>query len=73
MVNFFRSVTDFFASIWTLLSNLLSSMFQAIQIVTQVPVAGVTLIPFVPAVLGTCITIVLAVGIVKLILGWGNS
>lgn len=73
MVNFFRSVSDFFTSIWSLISNFCSSMFQAIQIITEIPSSAFRLIPFVPAVIGSCITIVVAVGVIKLVLGWGNS
>lgn len=48
-------------------------MFQAIQIITEIPSSAFRLIPFVPAVIGSCITIVVAVGVIKLVLGWGNS
>lgn len=73
MTNFFRSITDFFTSVWSLISNFCVSMFQALLLVAEVPSSAFRLIPFVPAVIGSSIAIVVAVGAVKLILGWGNQ
>lgn len=73
MVNFFRSITDFLTSIWTMISNFCVSMFNALVLIAEVPSSAFRLIPFVPAVIGSSIAIVIAVASVKLVLGWGNQ
>lgn len=53
--------------------NLVTGLTNAILIVTSATSLPLKLLAFVPSFIGASITIVLAVGIVKLILGWGNS
>lgn len=73
MLNFFDMIADFFTSIWQMIINLISSMTNAVLIISSACSLPVQLLAFVPGIVGASITIVFAVGIVKLILGWGNS
>ena len=47
--------------------------FNALVLIAEVPSSAFRLIPFVPAVIGSSIAIVIAVASVKLVLGWGNQ
>lgn len=73
MLNFFGSIVDFFQSIWSFLTNLVSSLLTALTLLQQLPLFTTSLLGLVPGVLGSCIAVVVAIGIVKLIVGWGNQ
>ena len=73
MLNFFDAIVSFFNAIWQFLSNLVSSTLLAIQVISLSLAIPVWLVGFVPAVIGSCIVVVAAIGVIKLILGWGNS
>ena len=53
--------------------NLVSGLVNALVIVTSSIQLPIQLLLYVPSFIGASITVVLAVGIVKLIIGWGNS
>ena len=73
MTNFFNAIGDFFSQLFAFIHNIVGSMLNALAFVLYLPSFTAVLIGFVPAVLGASITAVLAVGVVKLVLGWGNS
>ena len=73
MLNFFDSIVDFFASIWQMVINLVTGLINALVIVSSAVSLPPQLLLYVPSFIGASITIVLGVGITKLILGWGNS
>lgn len=73
MFKFFDSLMDFIFTIWNLVVNTISSLINAIVVVTQATTVPLRLISYVPAVIGASITLVVAIGVIKLVLGWGNS
>lgn len=73
MLQFFESITDFLASAWQMITNFFSSLITAIDIVSQAALMPPMLLAYVPAFIGSCIAMVLAVGVIKLIVGWGNK
>lgn len=73
MFSFFDTIIDFFDTIWQFLTNIITGMINAIVIVTQATAIPLQLLVYVPSFIFTSITIVLAIGVVKLIVGWGNQ
>ena len=73
MFKFFDSLMDFIFTLWNLVVNTISSLINAIVVVTQATTVPLQLISYVPAVIGASITLVVAIGVIKLVLGWGNS
>ena len=73
MFNFFTSITDTLSTIWQFIMNMLTGTVMMFQVVIGSFTVPVTLAYLVPSVLGVSVMIVASVGIVKLILGWGNS
>lgn len=72
-MNFFNAILDFFTNIYSFLSNMISSLLNASMLISYLPTFMVTLTGFVPSVIGASVTAVLAIGVIKLILGWGNA
>lgn len=73
MLQFFESISDFLATAWEMVSNFFSSLVTAIVIVSKAAATPVLLIPYVPGIIGSCILIVVSVGVIKLLVGWGNK
>lgn len=73
MFNFFDTIVDFFDTIWQFITNFITGLINAIVIVTQATSIPLQLLVYVPSFIFTSITIVLAIGVVKLIVGWGNQ
>ena len=73
MLNFFDMIADFFANIWQMLINIVTSLTNAIIIVSSATSLPVQLLAFVPSFIGASVSIVFAIGVTKLIIGWGNS
>lgn len=73
MFNFFTSFWDALSTLWQMLMN----FFSGIIVMFQVVIASLSLpqyfIMLVPSFIGASVLIVLSIGVVKLILGWGNS
>lgn len=53
--------------------NLVTGLINALVIVSSAVSLPTQLLLYVPSFIGASITIVLGIGITKLILGWGNS
>lgn len=72
-MNFFNSIIDFIEKAWQFLLNLINSLLTATSIISYLPSFSVTLAGFVPPFIGSCILAVVAIGVIKLIVGWGNG
>lgn len=73
MLQFFESIADFLSSAWQMVTNFFSSLITAIDIVSKAALMPPMLLAYVPAFIGSCIAMVLAVGVIKLLVGWGNK
>lgn len=73
MLNFFDMIADFFSSVWQMIINIVTGLVNALLIVASSLAVPVGLLPYVPSFIAASITIVLGVGVVKLIIGWGNN
>lgn len=76
MFSFFESVIQFFQFISQFLENIIVNTISFVQFLLFLPQSSIMLTGspgLVPAVLSISIIIVCAVGVIKLILGWGNS
>lgn len=56
-----------------MLINLVTGLINAIMIVTSAAGLPIQLLPLVPSFIGASVSIVMAIGITKLIIGWGNN
>jgi len=72
-MNFFKAIAEALEMIGMFLTNVLGSLLNATLLIANLPSFTATLIGQVPAIIGASISIVLAIGVVKLVLGWGNS
>lgn len=73
MLDFFEWLVDFFQSIGEFVTNLFNSFVTAIGILSQASSFPLQLVKFVPGIIGSCIIMVTAVAVIKLVLGWGNK
>jgi hypothetical protein len=73
MKNFFSTLIESINMILLFIGNMVNSLLNATSLIANLPGFCATLIGQVPAIIGASITIVLAIGVVKLVLGWGNS
>lgn len=73
MSNFFKAIAEGLTMIVQFITNTVSSLLNATLLIANLPSFTSTLIGQVPAIIGASISIVLAIGVVKLVLGWGNS
>lgn len=72
-MNFFKAIAEALDMIGMFLTNIVSSLLNATLLIANLPSFTAILIGQVPAIIGASISIVLAIGVVKLVLGWGNS
>lgn len=72
-MTFFETIINFFTALFDIIDNVLTSTIFALNIVTQSVSSVLTLNVFLPAILGSCVMVVIAIGVIKLILGWGNG
>lgn len=73
MKEFFNAVIDFFDMIWNFLSNLVSGLVTAFSVLSSALTLPPVLVGFVPGIIGTSILVVGSIGVIKLIVGWGNK
>lgn len=73
MSNFFSAIVEGLHMLVLFVGNMVGSLLNATMLIANSPAFTATLLGQVPAVIGASISMVLAIGIVKLILGWGNS
>lgn len=73
MQNFFDNLIEFFQIFLDFISNLVSGVVTLLTILIQAVVIPPFLVGYVPGIIGTCIVSVMAIGVAKLIAGWGNK
>ena len=73
MKAFFESISGFFSMVGSMITNWATSLFTGLEILFSVQTIPGLITPIVPAIVGSCIWIVFGIGIVKLLLGWGNK
>lgn len=73
MLDFFDSVINFFDLLWQFISNMISGIITLLQILVNMVSLPTKLLNWVPGVIGSSILIVAAIGVAKLIAGWGNK
>lgn len=72
-MNFFESILNFFATIWQFIENIIVNTIALIRFVLTMPDILNILNGVLPGILNTCVLLVVAIGTIELILGWGNS
>lgn len=73
MFKFFGFLENLFNTLWELITNLVTGLINAVIIVQQSVSLPLSILPYVPSFIFTSISIVVAIGIIKLIIGWGNQ
>lgn len=73
MLNFFDMIADFFSFLLQFILNIISGTINAIQIVSSALSVPFQLTGLVSGIIGASIFLVVGLGVVKLLLGWGNS
>lgn len=73
MFDFFTWIIDFFEKIFMLISNFIDSLLQLGLILQQAVLIPPLLLGFVPGLIGASIGAVASIGVIKLLLGWGNN
>lgn len=73
MFNFFDWITNFFENAWSIISNHFNNLILVLNTVYHIQTIPSFFIGLLPGFLYTFFVIIVAVGVVKLLLGWGNS
>lgn len=71
--NFFDTIVNFFTLLWDMINNTISSIINLIAVVNTGVTIPLKLVSVVPGFIGSSILLVVGIGILKLLLGWGNS
>ena len=69
MFDFFDQVIGFIESIWQFFLNSINSLIMAVETLARAVYLPLELIAYVPAILGSAITLVVSLSIVKFIVG----
>lgn len=69
MFAFFDTIISVISSLWTMLLNVWDNFFTFIEIIIAALALPPTLGTFMPPIIGASVTVVAAVGIIKLIVG----
>lgn len=72
-MDFFDWIVNFFETIYSLVVNLVNSIFTLLGVVYSSLNLPAFILPVVPPIIGASISAVLGIGIAKLIVGWGNK
>lgn len=59
--------------VWNFVSNMISGLITAISVLLSAVTLPPMLVGFVPSVISTSILVVGSIGVIKLIVGWGNK
>lgn len=73
MFKFFSFLEEVITTLWDLITNVVTGIVNAYFIIQNSVSLPIAILPYVPSFVFTSITIVVAVGVIKLIIGWGNS
>lgn len=69
MLDFFGKIVDMISRFWDILVNVIKSLALSVVVISQSSGAAAGLIPYLPTILASSLSIVIAVSIVKLITG----
>lgn len=69
MFDFFDKILGFIESAWQFVINIINSLVIALETLTQSVTLPLKLVAYVPGILGSAITIVVSLAIVKFIVG----
>lgn len=69
MFKFFDIIVDFFQRIFSFISNIVLALGTALTMIKSSVTLPLGLVGYVPAILGSCIVVVVAVAVVKFIIG----
>lgn len=69
MAGFFGDLLGYIEIAFEFLLSLIESLLMAVTFITSSSVFNVAIVGLVPPIIGTCVTIVIAIGIAKFILG----
>lgn len=73
MLDFFDWIVAFFENIGQIVYNSIENLIHMFGVLVSIQWVPSMLGPYVPTFLATCVITVTAIGVIKLILGWGNS
>lgn len=73
MIAFLETIVNFISTVFQWFVNTLESLFMMIKMLGSVVTFPVLINGLIPSVLGVCVTCVIAVAVIKLIVGWGNA
>lgn len=69
MFDFFDKIVGFLETLWDFFINLVNSLIVALTATVTAATLPVTLMPFLPAIIGSAVMIVIAFAVVKFIIG----
>lgn len=69
MFDFFDKIIGFLETLWDFFINLVNSLIIALSATVTAATLPVTLMPFLPAIIGSSVMIVIAFAVVKFIIG----
>lgn len=69
MLEFFNDIFGYFNIFWQFLQNIIESITMSIVMLTQTLTFPLQLVGYMPAIIGTSITMVVAIATVKFIIG----
>lgn len=73
MLDFFGWIVTFFENIWVIVENFFSNFLQMLSLLLNITTTYYMFSTFIPSVIYASMSIVILVGAIKLVLGWGNS
>ncbi len=73
MFDFFNYIVEFFSNVWNFFGNMIDSIINVLSVLVSMVQLPGQLVGFIPGIISSCAVIVGAVGITKLIVGWGNA
>lgn len=69
MFKFFNQIIDYIQRLFEFLVNIIKALITAISVLSSAVQFPLLLVGYLPAILGSCIVVVVAVGAVKFIIG----
>lgn len=69
MLDFFSWIVDFFETIWSFLTNIVTSFITLLDVIGDAIKLPPMLLGMVPGIIGASLTTVVAIGVAKLIVG----
>ena len=73
MLDFFDYIISFLENIGNYFNNVISTLISNFSLVINIQGFISKTLGFVPPIIASCITLVTAIAIAKLIVGWGNQ